>query len=59
MPTRRRDRKLPNPTVERKMCELRARLDPMETTQRHIVYAGDISEHESENEAGMKEKKLQ
>jgi hypothetical protein len=38
--------------VEREMHELRARLDAMETTQRHIVDAGDINEAESENEAG-------
>ena len=34
------------------MRELRARLDAMETTQRHTVDVGDISEAESENEAG-------
>jgi hypothetical protein len=52
MPPRRRDRPMPDPTVEREMCELRARLDAMETTQRCTVDAGDISEAESENEAG-------
>jgi hypothetical protein len=52
MPPRRRDRPMPDPAVEREMCELRARLDAMETAQRHIVDAGDISEVESENEAG-------
>ena len=45
---------MPNPTVEREMCELCARLDAMETTQRCIVNARDISEAESENEAGQK-----
>jgi hypothetical protein len=52
MPPRRRDRPMPDPAVEREMCELRARLDAMETTQRCTVDAGDISEAESENEAG-------
>jgi hypothetical protein len=54
MPLRRRDRPMPmpDPTVEREMCELRARLDAMETTQRHTVNVGDISEAESEDEAG-------
>jgi hypothetical protein len=52
MPPRRRDIPLPNPTVEREMRELRARLDAMKTTQRCTVNAGDISEDESENDAG-------
>jgi hypothetical protein len=30
MPLRRRDRKIPDPSVEREMCDLRARLDAME-----------------------------
>jgi hypothetical protein len=46
MPPRRRDRPMPmpDPAREREMHELRARLDAMETTQRHTVDAGDISE---------------
>jgi hypothetical protein len=52
MPLRRRDIPMPDPAVEREMHELRARLDAMETTQSHIVNAGDISEAESENEVG-------
>jgi hypothetical protein len=59
MPPRRRDRPMPDPAVEREMHELRARLDAMETTQRHTVDTGDISEADSENEAGHEEKKLQ
>jgi hypothetical protein len=43
---------MPDPTVERDMRELCARLDAMETTQRHTINAGDISEAESENEVG-------
>jgi hypothetical protein len=43
---------MPDPAREREMHELRARLDAMETTQRHTVDAGDISEAESENETG-------
>jgi hypothetical protein len=52
MPPRRRDMPMPDPTVEREMRELCARLDAMETTQRHTVDAGDINEAESENEVG-------
>jgi hypothetical protein len=37
------------------MRELRARLDAMETSQRHIVDAGDISKSESEKEDGNEE----
>jgi hypothetical protein len=51
---RRRDRPMPNLAVEREMCELCARLDAMETTQRHTVDARDINEAESENEARNK-----
>jgi hypothetical protein len=52
MPSRRRDRPMPDPAVEREMRELRARLDAMETTQRCTVDTGDISEADSENEVG-------
>jgi hypothetical protein len=54
MPPRRRDRpmEMSNLVVEMEMRELRARLDAMETTQRHTVDVGDISEAESENEVG-------
>ena len=57
MPPRRRDRPMPmpDPTVEREMRELRARLDAMETAQRCTVDVGDISEADSENEAGNEE----
>jgi hypothetical protein len=48
---RRRDRPMPDLAVERGMCELRARLDAMDTTQRCTIEAGDMSEVESENEA--------
>jgi hypothetical protein len=51
MAPRRRDRQLPDPTVESEMSELHARLDAMETKQRCTVDVGDISEDESENEA--------
>jgi hypothetical protein len=43
---------MPDPAREREMCELHARLDAMETTQRRTIDVGDISEDESENEAG-------
>jgi hypothetical protein len=52
MPPRKRDRPMPDPAVEREMCELHARLDAMETTQRRTIDAGYISEADSENEAG-------
>jgi hypothetical protein len=51
---RRRDRQITDPVVEREMRELHSRLDDMEKTQRRTVDAGDISEAESENEAGNK-----
>jgi hypothetical protein len=43
---------MPDPVVEREMCELRDRLDAMETAKRCTIDTGDISEAESENEAG-------
>jgi hypothetical protein len=46
---------MPDPTVEREMRELRARLDAMETTQRQTTNVGDVSEVESENEARVEE----
>jgi hypothetical protein len=55
---RRRGRKLPEPLGAGEMRELRARLDAMETTQRHTVSAGDINESESENEAGHGEEEV-
>jgi hypothetical protein len=55
MTPRRRERPMPDPIVEREMRELRARLDVMETTQRHTVDARDVNEAERENEAGAEE----
>jgi hypothetical protein len=52
MLSRRRDIPMPDPPVEREMHELRARLDAMETTQRHTVDTGDISEADSEDKVG-------
>jgi hypothetical protein len=52
MPSRRRDRPMPDPAVEREMHELRVRIDAMEIEQRRIVDARDISKDESENEVG-------
>ena len=46
---------MPNPSVEREMRELCARLDAMETSQMCTVVAGLISKAESENEAGHEE----
>jgi hypothetical protein len=50
MLSRRRDRPMPDPAVEREIRELHVRLDAMETTQRCTVDVGDISEADSENE---------
>jgi hypothetical protein len=47
---RRRGRQMANPVMEREMCDLRARLEDMETTQRCTVSAGDLSDSESEIE---------
>jgi hypothetical protein len=52
---RRRGRQMKNPVMERQMCDLRARLEDMETTQRHTVSAGDLSDFESEVEAEREE----
>jgi hypothetical protein len=54
MPLRRRDRPVPDPTVEREMRKLHARLDAMDTTQRCTINDRDISEDDSENEARNK-----
>jgi hypothetical protein len=51
MPPRRRDRPMPDPVVEREMCELRVKLDAMETSQRCTIDIGDINEADSENES--------
>jgi hypothetical protein len=47
-----RGRQVPNPAREREMCDIRARLEDMETTQRYTTGVGDVSDSESENEAG-------
>jgi hypothetical protein len=44
-----------DPVMERQMCDLRARLEDMETTQRHTTSAGDLSNSESKIEAERKE----
>jgi hypothetical protein len=49
---RRRGRQVPDPAIEREMRDLRARLEDMETKQRHTAGVGDVSESESEDEAG-------
>jgi hypothetical protein len=55
---RRRGRQMPDPTIEREMRDLRARLEDMETTQRGIVSVGDLSDFESEDEAGHEEEEV-
>jgi hypothetical protein len=48
----RRGKKLPDPPGARDVCDLCARMDAMEIAQRRAVGVGDISESESEDEAG-------
>jgi Icc-related predicted phosphoesterase len=55
---RRRGRQMPDPTMEREMRDLRARLEDMETTQRCMVGAGDLSDFESEIEAEHEEEEV-
>jgi hypothetical protein len=47
-----RGRQVPNPAMEREMCDIRTRLEDMEIAQRHIAYVGDVNESKSEGEAG-------
>jgi hypothetical protein len=51
----RRGRQVIDPVVERQMRDLRARLEDMETTQRRIVSAGNLSDSESEVEVEHEE----
>jgi hypothetical protein len=52
---RRRGRKMTNPAMEREMCDPRARLEDMETTQRCTVSARDLSDSKSEIEVEHEE----
>jgi hypothetical protein len=52
---RRRGRPAGNPEMERQMRYLRARLEEMETAQRHEFGAGDLSDSKVEEEAGHEE----
>jgi hypothetical protein len=45
---RRRGRPARNPEMERQMRDLRARLEEMETAQRHTISAGDLSDSDGE-----------
>jgi hypothetical protein len=47
---RRRGGQMLDPTMEREMRDLRARLEDMETTQRCIANVGDVSEDEAGHE---------
>jgi hypothetical protein len=42
---------MPDPTIEREMRDLHARLEDMETAQRYATGVGDVSESKSEDEA--------
>jgi hypothetical protein len=56
--SRRRGRQMPDPAIEREMCDLCTRLEDMETAQRCTAGTGDVSESESENEAGHDEEEV-
>jgi hypothetical protein len=45
-----RGRQVPNPSTETDLRGIRARLEDMEITQRHIDGVGDVSDSEGENE---------
>jgi hypothetical protein len=47
-----RGRQVPNPAMEREMFDIHTRLLDMEVAQRHTTGVGDVSESESEDEAG-------
>jgi hypothetical protein len=47
-----RGRQVPNPAMEREMRDIHARLEDMETARRRTTGVGDVSESESEYEAG-------
>jgi hypothetical protein len=55
MPPKRREIRMPDPTMERERRELCARLYAMERTQRWKVDVGDLIEVETKNEAGAEE----
>ena len=55
---RRRGRPAGNPEMEWKIRYLRARLEEMETTQRHGDDAGEFSDPEIEEEAGHAEEEI-
>jgi hypothetical protein len=50
--SRERGRQVQNPKVEKDLHDIRARLMDVEIKQRHRVDIGDVSESESEDEAG-------
>jgi hypothetical protein len=55
---RRRGRQMLDPAMAREMRDLRARIEDMETTQRHTVGIGDLSDFESENENEHEEEEV-
>ena len=56
--SRGRGRQVQNPEVERDLHNIRARLVDMEIRQKHTVDVGDISESESEDDAGHGDKEV-
>jgi hypothetical protein len=55
---RRRGGQMPNPSMEREMCDLRTKLEDMETAQRRTAGARDLSDSESENEVKYEGKEV-
>jgi hypothetical protein len=53
--SRRRGRKMTDPSMEKEMCDLGARLEDMEIAQRCTVSVGDLSDSESEIEVEQEE----
>ena len=49
---------MPDPTMAREMRDLRARLEDMETAQRHTVGIGNLSDFESEVEVEHEEEEV-
>jgi hypothetical protein len=50
--SRERGRQVPNPSMERDIHDLRAKVVDMEIKQRGAAGVGDLSDSESENEVG-------
>jgi hypothetical protein len=56
--SRERGRQVQNPNMEREVRNLRARMEDMETSQRHKDDVGDICESKDEGDAGCEEEEI-